>query len=153
MIGGGSEITFMSKKDLEIRYPELRGTFYSIASSATPKYNCFAWAAGDTEQCWGLHKNYYWPPGIPREATLEALIRVYETLGYTICDNAREESGFLKIAIYVDTDGVPTHAARELHTGDWSSKLEDLEVILHDTLEDIEGGMYGEVKVILKRPQ
>jgi hypothetical protein len=66
------------------------------------------------------------------------------------------EAGFEKIAIYVDGDGVPTHAARQLSDGAWTSKLGEWEDIRHLTLEAMEddglGLGYGKVSLILKRP-
>ncbi len=66
---------------------------------------------------------------------------------------------FEKIAIYVDTDGVPTHAARQLPDGSWTSKLGDWEDIQHQTLEALETGNdkahqelgYGKVAKIMRR--
>lgn len=95
---------------------------------------------------------YYWPPGIPRTYTLEAYIRAYETLDYTICEDAGYESSFEKIAIYVGSDGKPTHAAKQVSSGYWTSKLGDLEDIEHTALDGIVGEHYGSVTVILKRP-
>lgn len=66
------------------------------------------------------------------------------------------EAGIEKIAIYVDANGVPTHAARQLADGTWTSKLGEWEDIQHKTLEAMEdsrglGLGYGKVKLILKR--
>jgi hypothetical protein len=45
-----------------------------------------------------------------------------------------------------------THAARQLPTGKWTSKLGKGEDIEHDTPEDVAGGVYGDVMQIMKRP-
>lgn len=144
----------MSERDIEGWFPDLRCSGYSITSPATAEYNCIAWAAGDTERWWWPDPLYlrYWPYDIPRTETVKAFIRVYETLGYTICEDAGYESGFEKIAIYVGSNGKPTHAARQLSSGYWTSKLGKLEDIDHPTLESLVGPEYGFVAVILKRP-
>lgn len=61
------------------------------------------------------------------------------------------EQGYEKVALYVDHDGKPTHAARQLPTGRWTSKLGKIEDIEHE-LEGIAGSVYGSVAKILKRP-
>lgn len=95
---------------------------------------------------------YYWPHGVPRQLTLEGYAQAFKTLGYTPCDTSEVESGFEKIAIYVDHNtGVPTHAARQLPDGKWTSKLGKLEDIEHETLEGLTGSAYGSVRVILRR--
>ena len=66
---------------------------------------------------------YYWPQGSPLEETLAAFVRAFATLGFIPCNDDTLEPGFEKIAIYVNSQGKPTHAARQLHNGRWSSKL------------------------------
>lgn len=74
-------------------------------------------------------------------------------MGYALCKNAGYEDGFEKIAIYVDSNGKPTHVARQLSSGHWTSKLGKLEDIEHKTLESLSGSQYGTVAVIMKRPK
>lgn len=143
----------MSEQDIEILFPNLRDNGYSITSLAAIEYNCIAWAAGDTEAWWWpdpLNLGY-WPSGIPREETIESFIKLYRTLGYAVCKNVGYEDGFEKIAIYVDSNGKPTHIARQLRSGHWTSKLGQLEDIEHTTLESLGGSQYGTVAVIMKR--
>lgn len=52
---------------------------------------------------------------------------------------------------FADADSIPTHAARQLPNGRWTSKLGFLEDIEHD-LHDVAGEAYGTVVVLLKRP-
>ena len=68
-----------------------------------------------------------------------------------MCNSIAYEEGFEKVAIYIDTHGKPTHAARQLSSGIWTSKLGQLEDIEHSKLDDITGSQYGSVGVILKR--
>jgi hypothetical protein len=52
----------------------------------------------------------------------------------------------------VDAQGSPTHAARQLDNGRWTSKLGELEDIEH-SLRDLEGAAYGTVVQVMKRPR
>jgi hypothetical protein len=98
-------------------------------------------------------KKTYWPPGVSEEWTLDSLTTAFATLGYLPCDNPTLESGFEKIALYADATGEPTHAARQLPSGAWTSKLGDLEQIEHSRLEALEGQEYGKAVRFLKRPR
>ena len=137
---------------LELRYPNLAKTDYDVTSPKSQEYNCFAWAAGDQERWWQPtpEDEFYWVVGVPMEETLSAYIQAYQTLGYITCDSVALESGYEKIALYVRDDGVPVHAARQLATGQWASKIGALEDIEHE-LEGLTGERYGKVEQILKR--
>lgn len=76
----------------------------------------------------------------------------YEALGYSVCKDPAYEINFEKIAIFADAAGKPTHAARQLHSGKWTSKLGNSEDIEH-ALGGISGSKYGVVAVIMKRPK
>ncbi|MEX0267817.1 hypothetical protein AB3R30_01620 [Leptolyngbyaceae cyanobacterium UHCC 1019] len=144
------------QSDLEEWLPNLAGTEYAITSPRTNDYNCFAWAAEEDERWWSPDsaEDYYWPENAPRELTLEAFIQTYGMLGYVPCDSAEVEPEFQKIAIYVNA-GEPSHAARQLPNGNWTSKLGGWEDIEHQ-IEGIENGIgdvnYGFVQQIMKRP-
>ncbi|HTU91632.1 MAG TPA: hypothetical protein VMF69_16230 [Gemmataceae bacterium] len=137
---------------LEALFPRLRGTAYRITSSASDVYNCIAWAAGDTEHWWwpGDPARTYWPLGAPRLETLAAFRDAFAILGYVVCEQADLEQGFEKIALFADSDGTPTHAARQLGDGTWTSKLGMSEDIQH-ALENLVGTVYGSIAQILKR--
>lgn len=141
------------EKYKENEFPHLAVTGYSITSPATRAYNCFAWAAGEDDRWWNpLEPNspYYWPDGVPAELTIAAFIQAYQTLGYEPCESSDFELGFERIAIYATPDGEPTHAARQLPNGKWTSKLGRWEDIEHE-LDGLTSEMYGSVKQILKR--
>ena len=142
----------MSNYDIEKSFPKLQDGGYRITSPDTVDYNCIAWAAGDTEAWWWPdHLDIgYWPAGVPRAETLEAFIEAFAALGFTTCDTAEYEKGFEKVAIYVDTSGKPTHAARQLSPGLWTSKLGTLQDIEHE-IDGVSGDLYGSVAVIMKR--
>lgn len=144
----------MSAAQIELLFPDLSAAGYRVTSPATPSYNCFAWAGEDTRNWWQpieLH-GYFWPADIPGELTLENLVAVYQGLGYRASDSAALERGFEKIALYAEPDGTPTHAARQLSSGAWTSKPGELEDIEHPTLASLES-FYGKVRQILKRPR
>ena len=139
-------------------FPYLNQDNHSITSKATRKYNCIAWAVSETEtyRRWDPDPQgiYYWPPGIPRKVTMEAVVQVYETLGFRLCFDTALQDGIDKIAIYgkkAPNDVIiPTHAARQLETGEWTSKLGDAEDISHKALGDV-NGLYGEPVVYMER--
>ncbi len=115
----------MSHGGLEEFFPGLRNTPYRETSPQDPRYNCIAWAAGDAYTWWEPDQfgQYTWPPGTRREYTLAAYAAAYAQLGYDSCDSPVREPGVEKVAIFVDTKGIPTHAARQLPSGRWTSKL------------------------------
>jgi hypothetical protein len=139
-------------KQIENWFPMLRVSGYRITSPRDGKYNCIAWAA-DRDDIWMDPAGYYWPPDVPRENTLDILVRAFGTLGYSPCKSEKLERGFQKVAIYVATDGVPSHAARQLPTGKWTSKLADWEDIEHKTLAGLTNSFYGNVAKILCKPE
>jgi hypothetical protein len=138
--------------DLEAIFPGLRGSSYQITSPQTGLYNCLAWAAGDVGRWWwpDLLEQRYWPPGATREETVAAFAEAFGSVGFVICQGDDLEPGFEKIAIFADHTG-PQHAARQLASGRWTSKLGELEDIEH-RLRDLEGSEYGRVVEIMKRP-
>lgn len=60
------------------------------------------------------------------------------------------EVGVERVALFAGSDGFPTHAARQLPNGRWTSKIGFLEDIEHD-LYDLEGSEYGAVVRIMRR--
>src|SRR5579872_7145891 len=86
-------------------------------SDSARKYNCIAWADGKTDKWWWPRQlaGYYWPAGLPREPlnreTIENFVKAFELEGYERCDHGLMEIGFEKVAIYVNENNVPKHAA------------------------------------------
>ena len=64
--------------------------------------------------------------------------------------NDAQESGIEKVAIYT-LNGLPKHAARQLPSGAWSSKLGN-HIDIEHSLEGLAGDLYGSVAHILSRP-
>lgn len=146
--------------DLEAAFPNLRRGEYQKTSEDTVSYNCIAHAAEVDDLWWWPAEGpgIFWPSEVPKEETVESFVQAYAVLGYEVCESGNRdlESGFQKVALYVDEDGVPTHAARQLPSGEWTSKLGRSEDITHQTLEALESGEnnmlgYGSAALILKR--
>jgi hypothetical protein len=132
-------------------FPNLAVGEYEVTSNRTKRYNCIAWAAGDSGEWWEPTPGYKWPVNVPRDDSVESAKLLFESLGYEVCDDAKLEIGYSKVAIYADSYGSYTHAAKQLENGKWSSKLGKLQDIQHDELESICSKDYGIVSVIMKR--
>ena len=94
----------------------------------------------------------YWPTaGVPNNSTA-AFVEAFGTLGFEPCGSQALEFGYEKIALFADSLGETTHAARQLADGRWTSKLGKGFDIIHD-LEDIGGPppAYGQVVQILRK--
>ncbi len=137
--------------ELEQVFPGLRELKYRITSPQDPSYNCIAWAAGETRRWWWPAREAYWPQGTPLRPALDTFVEAFRNLGYEQCDDGSLEAGWEKIAIYVRQDGSPTHAARQLPDGTWTSKLGKDVDISHATLESLSGAVYGTPAVIMRR--
>jgi hypothetical protein len=132
-------------------FPYLDADGYVETSPADTRYNCIAWAAGRTDQWWWPEDEGDWPTGSPRERTLEGFTLAFGTLGYVPCTDGSPEPGYEKVVIYA-LDGLPTHAARQLGDGRWTSKLGPQIDIAHTTPRGVEGPVYGVATVFLRRP-
>jgi hypothetical protein len=137
---------------MEDVFPGLRGQAYEVKSQKDTAYNCIAWAASDNGNWWWPDQagEDTWPAGVARVPTVAAFREAFATLGYDNCDEDRLEAGHEKIAIFA-LAGVPKHAARQLPSGRWTSKLGLLEDIEHE-LQDLTGLAYGSVALVMKRP-
>ena len=138
----------------EDELPGLNDGNCEVTSPPTPEYNCLAWTAGEDQQWWDPNPLYYWPEGVPREATLDAFEQIYGKLGFRRCADGAPEAGFEKIGIFARKSGariVATHAARLLPSGAWTSKLGPLEDITHQQIENVSGPVYGEVAFFMSK--
>jgi hypothetical protein len=150
----GGERTDMSGSWHPSEFPNLTETDHIRTSEKTVEYNCIAWSACENEVWWWPDPQgiAYWPDGAPREQTIEAFVSVYtNVLGYEVCDSPDLEDGFEKIALYANANGDPTHAARQLENGKWTSKLGGNEDIEHVSLECLNGELYGSAVKFFKR--
>jgi hypothetical protein len=113
-------------------------------------YNCIAWAAGDNTRWWQWNYPYTWPKATRNRSTAAA-VELFLNQGFAKCGMQEEwEAGWEKVAIYENQAGY-THAAKQLDSGIWSSKLGKGEDIEHRFLNDLAGGAYGQVAQVLKR--
>lgn len=126
-------------------------TNYRITSPQDVQYNCIAWAAGENDVWWWPDDMFYahWPDTVPRQVTIEAFIQAFSTKGYYQCDDGSLEKGFEKIALYALNEK-PTHAARQLSDGNWTSKLGRNHDISHP-IDALDGPAYGSVTLFLKK--
>ena len=82
--------------------------------------------------------------------SLEAFTEMYARFGYTSCVDGSLEEGYLKVALYLKS-GIPSHAARQLPTGEWGSKLGEAHDIHHRSIETLFGDMYGTTAIFFKK--
>ena len=138
-----------------MNFPNLNNQNHHVTSPPTPRYNCFAWAAEEDNRFWDPNGGW-WPAGIPRDLSINAFVQAYSTVGYVQCADGTHDPGVEKIAIYAkNVPGFgqqPTHAARQLPNGRWTSKLGKNVDIEHTTLEAIADGTYGSVVLFMSRP-
>jgi hypothetical protein len=147
----------LTRSELEAKLPKLRSQPYKHdASDATGRYNCVSFAIEKTRK-WleaGLHGGRYdWPPDIPD--TIDGWTEMFVREGYELTTNRDVESGFQKVAIYIDLDDMrPGHVAK-LDGTKWKSKLGRYQDIEHSSLDVLEGDEYWEYGVVdrvLRRP-
>lgn len=137
------------------RMQAIRNTFPGarslvITSPRDVRYNCIAHALGISDAVWWPmgFGDLRWLPGWPRALTVDNFEGVF--VGFERCADGTHEPGFEKIAIYAKSK-VPTHAARQLESGRWTSRLGPDEDVEHD-LADLNGRRYGQSVVFLRRP-
>ncbi len=132
-------------------FPLSRLQPFTRTSDPTPQYNCIAWAFGDmTKRYWPATKFFYWPTGMRNDNVLEAFVELFSSQGYSGDVGDSLEVGFTKVAIFCK-NGLPTHAARQLSSGLWTSKL-GIEIDVAHSLASMESGFYGDVVRIMKVP-
>ena len=110
-----------------------------------------AWAAEDATRWWWPTNQQYWPPAAPKEVSIAAFIEAFTILGYEPCDDPALETGFEKIAIYHRYPLGVQHAARQLLSGKWTSKIGSGVDIEHEHPSDLEGHEYGTVAQYMRR--
>lgn len=125
---------------------------HQVTSDRTRRYNCIAYAAKDDRRWWSYKVGYRWPA--ERSDKVFALVEVFKSLGYEKRDATETslEDKYEKVAIYAK-QGCWTHAARQLPSGKWTSKLGVDEDIEHDTPECLCGGgdAYGKIHCIMRK--
>jgi hypothetical protein len=132
-------------------FPNLASGNHRITSDRAIAYNCIAWAAGDDGRWWWPVEvpDVHWPDGAPRVVDLASFVAAFATLGYSPCEGRDFELGREKVALFA-LHGIPTHAARQLPDGRWTSKLGKSWDITHE-IEAIGGPVYGKAVIWLAR--
>ena len=146
------EKEFHTKPEIQKDFPNLKLDEFIITSRINFFYNCFAWAAGYDNVVMQPSNNtmYCWLTGEIGE-TLENFEKQYQHFGFERTDNSELEVGIEKAAFYVK-DNIVQHASRQLENGWWTSKLGQFgEDIAHKALKGLEGEVYGQVEMIMKR--
>ena len=164
-------------RHLEQTFPKLSAAGYDPTSAATGSYpvprayNCISWAASDPRNCLWWWPSAYWPPWVRHpEATVACFIKTFRWLGYGVCSDSRREFAYEKVALYGIHNSLqfvglpkadelhnwkPTHMARQLPDGTWSSKIGGYEDITHFTLDALETyghpRSYGCAVIFMKR--
>lgn len=140
-----------------VNHPDFPNSYnepFLITSQQTWSYNCIAWAFGDDKKWyWPTeHPSHYWPPNIRRELDLQSFIELYELVSYKICDSPDLEDSLEKIAIFAFPNGDPSHAAKQLPNGKWTSKMGPWHDVEH-TFNSINNSPgYGNATIFMSRP-
>ena len=102
----------------------------------------------------GLRRATYWPPGVPCEYELTAVVKAFESIEYVECADGSLELGYEKIAIYDHkSDAGEFHAARQLENGWWASKFGWHIDLDHKTPQAIEYWRNYQLQKWMKRPR
>ncbi|PJE03034.1 MAG: hypothetical protein CK427_06170 [Leptospira sp.] len=134
-----------------INFPNSINDPFLITSPTSPLYNCIAWAYGDNERWfWPQEQDAFWPENVTNSVKLDSFIELFVSIGYVQCDDSTLEEGYLKIAIYTNSNNLPTHAARQLENGEWTSKMGPWHDVSH-SLNSMENGEYGNATVFMKK--
>lgn len=144
----------MISEELARIFPNLAADGGKKTSEKDPAYNCVGWAIiRDTQWCWqpGGGTSIYWPDGVLDDDSFECYVQLFERFGYVKCKGYQFELLYEKVVLYAKPDGLFYHAAYQLPTGAWTSKLGPEEDIQHNSPAGLEGSNYGEVKQVLKR--
>lgn len=133
-------------------FPNTNFEPFIITSPQTSSYNCIAWAFGDnTKWYWPDPDDmYFWPQDISRTVEINSFIQLFSLIGYEVCNTSVLEIAYEKIAIYTDTQGIPTHAARQLPNGFWTSKL-GCEFDIQHSIYSMSDSVYGNAQIFMSR--
>ena len=131
-------------------FPRLSDEGFEVVDEPSDRYNCIAYAAGDTSEWWDHDEDNYWPASATRSDCIESLKEVFAVLGFEQCEDSRVEIGYQKVALY-EEHGEWQHAAIQTTTGRWRSKMGKGPVMEHLSPESLSGGMYGSPTIYMRR--
>lgn len=142
----------VNRNELIRVFPDLKDDAdFEILSPCSETYNCIAWAMQYDDR-WVDGENaagHWWPDGVEREMTSEALIHAFEAVGFVRTDNHEPEEGGDKVVLYKKQDEDEwTHAARVLSGTKEYSKFGKMWDGTHSagTLSNIYGIAYAYMK-------
>ncbi|MXZ23564.1 MAG: hypothetical protein F4Y80_01640 [Caldilineaceae bacterium SB0665_bin_21] len=121
-------------------FPKLATQGFKIVEPPSDRYNCIAFAAGDTGAWWSIHSPDYWRAHATRSNRIANLVEVFAGLDFERCRNSRTEPDFGKVALYEQLRAW-THAAVQTPQGTWLSNIGAGSVIEHDNPEALTGGV------------
>lgn len=124
--------------------------WFDITSPADGLYNCIAWAVNDTRKWWQPDAYHQWPAECLIGYEIEIYVAMFRSLGYEECDSQDLEDGTEKIVMFSDSNGF-SHVARQLASGNWTSKFGEYVDIEHESPEDLVSPFYGRIYKVLKR--
>lgn len=132
-------------------FPKLGDVSAKKTSEPTDQYNCIAWAFGDNTRWWWPMKRRYWPIPFDNKSPMEAFLELFNEKGWIVADDRCPEGDHTKVALFFNPiDGQPTHAARLLENGLWTSKLGQYIDLSHE-LHELEGPAYGVIFRVYKK--
>ncbi len=117
-------------------------------------YNCVAWALSIDDD-WYDHSGLpatTRPQGLDQSGTVAGYVAFFESRGFSVTNASAFVSTEDRIAVYGDAYGSFAHVARQVDGTNWASKLGGWEDIYHTSLDCLEGGDYGHVRVLMSRP-
>lgn len=135
-------------------FPSLTDVAGKKTSEADSTYNCIAWAFKESHRVWWPHSKAYWPIPVDGMTILEAFEAWFAEDGWEQTESPDVEEGFEKVALFM-ANGEPTHAARLLDNGLWTSKLgwnPKISIDLSHGIADLDGPLYGTVARIYRKP-
>ena len=140
-------------------FPKLKESGCTPKSDPDEQYNCIAWAAGEDHRWWEPCEGRHWPlpaTGSWSDYSIDSLAAAYAEFGFVECEEELKkaclhEPGIQKVALF-GRSGEFLHAARQLKHGEWTSKLGPDDDIRHSLADGVEGGTFGNLEKVMKRP-
>lgn len=142
----------MAYEEFQRDFPKLNARSYNPPHSAKDfNHNCLAFALGDLTNWWEPPVGYgrYWPPGFPDDAKVTTVVAILRAHGFVVQRKRTAQIAEGSIAIFAK--GEEWEHFAKFSEGKWWSKLGDGHDIWHHTLQELEGGLYGHVVMILRR--
>ena len=131
-------------------FPNLTNEGFEIVDRPSERYNCIAYAVGDTMKWWWPDGINYWPPWATETNRIDSLKEAFAGLGYEQCDHSDTEVGYQRVALF-EVNGEMKHAAVQMPNGRWRSKMGQGPVIEHRSPESLSYGIYGGPTAFMRR--